>query len=96
MDGTPAADAAKIFSERTSNVAKRAKLAECLAFLRQGDVLTVTKPHRLCRPNARPSLSGAAAVPRQEGAAHSHSRTQRPQQIVREHRNASWQLFVTV
>ena len=31
---------------------KRAKLAECLAFLRDGDVLTVTKPDRLARSTA--------------------------------------------
>jgi DNA invertase Pin-like site-specific DNA recombinase len=47
-----AAGTAKIFSERTSSVAKRAKLAECLAFLREGDVLTVTKPDRLARSTA--------------------------------------------
>jgi DNA invertase Pin-like site-specific DNA recombinase len=28
------------------------KLAECLAFLREGDVLTVTKPERLARSTA--------------------------------------------
>jgi DNA invertase Pin-like site-specific DNA recombinase len=33
-------------------VAKRAKLAECLAFLRQDDVLIVTKPDRLARSTA--------------------------------------------
>ena len=41
-----AAGAEKTFSEQVSSVAKRAKLAECLAFLREGDVLTVTKPDR--------------------------------------------------
>jgi DNA invertase Pin-like site-specific DNA recombinase len=46
------AGAEKIFSERTSSVAKRAKLAECLSFLREGDVLTVTKPDRLARSTA--------------------------------------------
>jgi DNA invertase Pin-like site-specific DNA recombinase len=33
-------------------VTQRAKLAECLAFLRQWDVLTVTKPDRLARSTA--------------------------------------------
>jgi hypothetical protein len=32
---------------QVSSTAKRAKLAECRAFLREGDVLTVTKPDRL-------------------------------------------------
>ena len=41
-----AAGAERIFSEQVSSTAKRAKLAECLAFLREGDVLTVTKPDR--------------------------------------------------
>jgi DNA invertase Pin-like site-specific DNA recombinase len=47
-----AAGAEKIFSEQLSSVAKRVKLAECLAFLREGDVLTVTKPDRLARSTA--------------------------------------------
>ena len=47
-----AAGAERIFSEQVSSVAKRAKLAECLAFLREGDVLTVTKPDRLARSTA--------------------------------------------
>ena len=42
----------KLFSERVSSVAQRAKLVECLAFLREGDVLTVTKPDRLARSTA--------------------------------------------
>jgi DNA invertase Pin-like site-specific DNA recombinase len=46
------AGAEKIFSEQLSSVAKRVKLAECLAFLREGDVLTVTKPDRLARSTA--------------------------------------------
>jgi DNA invertase Pin-like site-specific DNA recombinase len=33
-------------------VAQRTKLTECLAFLREGDVLTVTKPDRLARSTA--------------------------------------------
>jgi DNA invertase Pin-like site-specific DNA recombinase len=47
-----AAGCEKVFSERVSSVASRAKLAECLRFLRQGDVLTVTKPDRLARSTA--------------------------------------------
>jgi hypothetical protein len=47
-----AAGAEKIFSEQVSSVAKRVKLAECLAFLREGDVLMVTKPDRLARSTA--------------------------------------------
>jgi DNA invertase Pin-like site-specific DNA recombinase len=47
-----AAGAEKIFSERVSSVTLRAKLAECVAFLREGDVLTVTKPDRLARSTA--------------------------------------------
>jgi DNA invertase Pin-like site-specific DNA recombinase len=43
------ADAERIFGEQVSSTAKRAKLAECLAFLREGDVLTVTKPDRPAR-----------------------------------------------
>jgi DNA invertase Pin-like site-specific DNA recombinase len=42
----------KVFSEQVSSTAQRAKLAECLAFLRDGDVLTVTKPDRLARSTA--------------------------------------------
>ena len=42
----------RIFSEQVSSTAKRAKLAECLAFMREGDVLTVTKPDRLARSTA--------------------------------------------
>ena len=47
-----AVGAERIFGEQVSSVAKRAKLAECLAFLRDGDVLTVTKPDRLARSTA--------------------------------------------
>jgi DNA invertase Pin-like site-specific DNA recombinase len=46
-----AAGAERIFGEQLS-VAKRVKLAECLAFMREGDVLTVTKPDRLARSTA--------------------------------------------
>jgi DNA invertase Pin-like site-specific DNA recombinase len=47
-----AAGAERIFTEQVSSTAKRARLAECLAFLRQGDELTVTKPDRLARSTA--------------------------------------------
>jgi DNA invertase Pin-like site-specific DNA recombinase len=40
------------FREQISSTAKRVKLAECLAFLREGDVLTATKPNRLARSTA--------------------------------------------
>ncbi len=39
----------RLFTEQTSSVAKRAALADCLGFLRDGDVLMVTKPDRLAR-----------------------------------------------
>ena len=42
-----AAGATKLFTEQVSSVASRAKLTECLAFLREGDVLMVTKPGRV-------------------------------------------------
>ena len=42
-----AAGAEKMFTEQVSSVAHRTKLAECLTFLREGDVLMVTKPDRL-------------------------------------------------
>ena len=47
-----AAGAERMFTEQVSSVAQRVKLAECLAFLREGDVLTVTKPDRLARSTA--------------------------------------------
>src|SRR3954471_21309745 len=47
-----AAGAAKLFTEQVSSVAQRAKLTECLAFLREGDGLMVTKPDRLARSTA--------------------------------------------
>ena len=47
-----ASGAERIFGEQVSSTAKRAKLAECLAFLREGDVLIVTKPDRLARSTA--------------------------------------------
>ena len=44
-----AAGAEKVFSEQASSMAQRTKRYECLAFLRDGDALTVTKPDRLAR-----------------------------------------------
>jgi DNA invertase Pin-like site-specific DNA recombinase len=44
-----AAGAIKVFAERVSSVAARPRLTECLSYLRDGDVLTVTKPDRLAR-----------------------------------------------
>ena len=46
------AGAERIFGEQVPSTAKRAKLAKCLSFLREGDVLTVTKPDRLARSTA--------------------------------------------
>lgn len=39
----------RTFSERVSSVAKRGELEAAIAFIRQGDVLVVTKPDRLAR-----------------------------------------------
>jgi DNA invertase Pin-like site-specific DNA recombinase len=47
-----AAGAERIFEEKISSVAVRDRLAECLRFARQGDVLVVTKPDRLARSTA--------------------------------------------
>src|SRR4051794_2408090 len=47
-----AAGAERVFREQLSSVAPRTKLGECLTFLRQGDVLAVTKPDRLARSTA--------------------------------------------
>lgn len=44
-----AAGAERVFSEQVSSVAQRAGLAQALEFLREGDVLAVTKPDRLAR-----------------------------------------------
>lgn len=44
-----AAGCERVFSEQISSVAQRARLAECLAFMRAGDALVVTKPDRLAR-----------------------------------------------
>jgi DNA invertase Pin-like site-specific DNA recombinase len=47
-----AAGAERIFPEQVSSVAPRARLVECLASLREGDALAVTKPDRLARSTA--------------------------------------------
>ena len=47
-----AAGAEKIYTEQVSSVATRARLTECLTFLREGDALMVTKPDRLARSTA--------------------------------------------
>ena len=44
-----AAGCAKLFQEQVSSVSERHALAKCLAFLREEDVLYVTKPDRLAR-----------------------------------------------
>jgi DNA invertase Pin-like site-specific DNA recombinase len=48
-----AAGAERFFVEQVSSVAPRAKLKECLAFLREGDALVVTRPDRLARSTAQ-------------------------------------------
>jgi DNA invertase Pin-like site-specific DNA recombinase len=47
-----AAGAERVFSEQVSSVASRDRLKECLSFLRDGDVLMVSKPDRLARSTA--------------------------------------------
>lgn len=47
-----AAGADKVYAEQVSSIAQRAKLAECLSFMREGDALCVTKPDRLARSTA--------------------------------------------
>jgi DNA invertase Pin-like site-specific DNA recombinase len=47
-----AAGAEKLFAEQVSSVAQRDVLGHCLAFLREADVLMVTKPDRLARSTA--------------------------------------------
>lgn len=47
-----AAGAEKVFSEQVSSVAKRAQLEAALDYVREGDVLAVTKPCRLARSTA--------------------------------------------
>ena len=47
-----AAGVERLFSEKVSSVATRARLTDCLAFMRDSDVLVVTKPDRLARSTA--------------------------------------------
>jgi DNA invertase Pin-like site-specific DNA recombinase len=47
-----ASGAERVFSEQVSSMSVRARLKECLSFLRHGDVLAVTKPDRLARSTA--------------------------------------------
>jgi DNA invertase Pin-like site-specific DNA recombinase len=42
----------RVFSEQVSSVARRERLEECLRFVREGDVLFVTRPDRLARSTA--------------------------------------------
>jgi DNA invertase Pin-like site-specific DNA recombinase len=43
----------KIFAAQASRAGQRKRRAECLAFLHEGDVLTVTKPDRLASSTAK-------------------------------------------
>lgn len=54
-----AAGAEKTFREQVSSVAARVELDRCLDFVREGDVLMVTKPDRLARSTA--NLLGVVA-----------------------------------
>ena len=47
-----AAGCTKVYAEQVSSVAKRERLAAVLDFVREGDVLVVTKPDRLARSTA--------------------------------------------
>lgn len=47
-----AAGCAKLFQEQVSSVSDRHALTDCIAFLREDDVLYVTKPDRLARSTA--------------------------------------------
>lgn len=47
-----AAGCTKVYAEQVSSVAKRERLAAVLDFVREGDVLIVTKPDRLARSTA--------------------------------------------
>jgi DNA invertase Pin-like site-specific DNA recombinase len=46
------AGAERVFAEQVSSVAQRGSLKACLEFMREGDVLVVTKPDRLARSTA--------------------------------------------
>ena len=47
-----AAGAEKVYAEQVSSMAHRPRMAEALAFLREGDALMVSKPDRLARSTA--------------------------------------------
>ena len=47
-----AAGAVNVYAEQVSSVGRRAALTDCLEYLREGDVLMVTKPDRLARSTA--------------------------------------------
>jgi DNA invertase Pin-like site-specific DNA recombinase len=47
-----AAGCEKVFSEQVSSVAQRAELTRALDYVREGDILAVTKPDRLARSTA--------------------------------------------
>jgi DNA invertase Pin-like site-specific DNA recombinase len=47
-----AAGCQKMFAEQASSVAQRDRLKACMEFIREGDVLVVTKPDRLARSTA--------------------------------------------
>ena len=44
--------AERLYSEQVSSAAQRSRLDDCLSFLRDGDLLVVTKPDRLARSTA--------------------------------------------
>ncbi len=44
--------AERLYSEQVSSVTHRSRLDDCLSFLRDGDLLVVTKPDRLARSTA--------------------------------------------
>lgn len=50
--GLRAAGCERVFAEQISSVADRAKLNECLSYIRESDALVVTKPDRLARSTA--------------------------------------------
>lgn len=58
-----AAGAERIFSEQVSSVASRARLTECLAFLRDGDVLAVTSRRGLLARFRTRGANGLSQLP---------------------------------
>jgi DNA invertase Pin-like site-specific DNA recombinase len=62
-----AAGCGKVFAEQASSIGKRDQLAAALDYLREGDVLTVTKPDRLARSVA--DLLGIVAKLEAKGVA---------------------------